>query len=576
MKGLKRENYSCVAIIPAAQADDGVMDRLRLLRISGVKIWVITDDAAFFSTLQSSLGGFHSEIHLAEGIRLSHAMEFDGALSKASHKILRKLDKISAFNYNQFILEHEEISANIMVAAGAGTGKTTSMVSRISYLIFRHNLDGHALPDAIFMLTFSKSAAAHMKTKLAAYFRDYFALTRDEAALALERAVGRMRIDTIHALARRLLNVEVVDTNQIKFDFLGRALEEYGGEQAEGLQEHLFYLLSQMRRKNIDPEDENLDWGKPSDPVFHEMMLAALRRAARDTRRHLAASRKAGLDDLIPLALNSPIAPEENPPQYVFVDEFQDSDNTQIALIQRLRELYGFKLFVVGDIKQCIYRFRGADSTAFETLAGSARGFNLHYLNKNYRSDRRLLDELNGHFSLWGAFGLLEYKRRDRLVGLRDLGETAPVTAIAESAENGLISALAALDSEDIAILVRKNHQVERIKKMLAAKGMAFGDKITIMTIHKAKGLEFDIVILPHLPNIFKQKSRTYETEISMHDKYISYSIEINFELFTNNHHEMFKKIEAKERQAEEARILYVATTRAKRRLIHFGEFPAP
>ncbi|MEM5644026.1 UvrD-helicase domain-containing protein [Bacillus toyonensis] len=55
--------------------------------------------------------------------------------------------------------------------------------------------------------------------------------------------------------------------------------------------------------------------------------------------------------------------------KYLFVDEFQDSDNTQIELVASLQNQLKYHLFVVGDIKQSIYRFRGADYTSFTRLA---------------------------------------------------------------------------------------------------------------------------------------------------------------------------------------------------------------
>ncbi|WP_287224491.1 UvrD-helicase domain-containing protein [Oscillibacter sp.] len=50
----------------------------------------------------------------------------------------------------------------------------------------------------------------------------------------------------------------------------------------------------------------------------------------------------------------------ENVRQFMFVDEFQDTDDTQIEILMTLANFLDYKLFVVGDIKQCIYRFRGA------------------------------------------------------------------------------------------------------------------------------------------------------------------------------------------------------------------------
>ena len=54
--------------------------------------------------------------------------------------------------------------------------------------------------------------------------------------------------------------------------------------------------------------------------------------------------------------------------KYLFIDEFQDSDLSQIMVAALLVKLMGAKLFVVGDVKQSIYRFRGATDQSFDIL----------------------------------------------------------------------------------------------------------------------------------------------------------------------------------------------------------------
>ena len=55
--------------------------------------------------------------------------------------------------------------------------------------------------------------------------------------------------------------------------------------------------------------------------------------------------------------------------KYLFIDEFQDTDDVQIDSFLKLQEwVSGLNLFVVGDIKQSIYRFRGATDSAFERV----------------------------------------------------------------------------------------------------------------------------------------------------------------------------------------------------------------
>ena len=54
--------------------------------------------------------------------------------------------------------------------------------------------------------------------------------------------------------------------------------------------------------------------------------------------------------------------------KYLFIDEYQDTDDVQIELMKNFQDILGFNFLVVGDIKQCIYRFRGAEDKAFDIL----------------------------------------------------------------------------------------------------------------------------------------------------------------------------------------------------------------
>ena len=72
---------------------------------------------------------------------------------------------------------------------------------------------------------------------------------------------------------------------------------------------------------------------------------------------------------LVPAAkavLGSSPVPQAKAYRHLFVDEFQDTDAGQMELILDVRQIVGARLFVVGDVKQGIYRFRGAEGNAFK------------------------------------------------------------------------------------------------------------------------------------------------------------------------------------------------------------------
>ena len=163
----------------------------------------------------------------------------------------------------------------------------------------------------------------------------------------------------------------------------------------------------------------------------------------------------------------------------MFVDEYQDTDDVQINLMKQFQDVLGFNLFVVGDIKQCIYRFRGAEDKAFDILQRDRKKFIEESLNKNYRSDRKLLDEYHDIFANWNDKDKsLEYdKEKDKLTGVKSFSKDKNlieniVVDTPEDIERELINKIRYCKEnlsrdESVAILVRENNQIEEIKRMV-------------------------------------------------------------------------------------------------------------
>ena len=97
--------------------------------------------------------------------------------------------------------------------------------------------------------------------------------------------------------------------------------------------------------------------------------------------------------------------------------------------------------------------------------------------------------------------------------------------------------------------------------------------KIVCTTVHKAKGLEYHTVILPYMVVVSEGKKHKGNTDIIALGNRIGYSVKTDrFNAITNSHYQAFKAEEAADRRDEEARILYVAMTRAKQRFIYFDD----
>lgn len=134
----------------------------------------------------------------------------EGICSQEEAGVIEKLAAATNFNYQQYLVEHADIHNNTLVEAGAGTGKTFSMVSRIAYLCNK-KMDAVAnIADEVATVTFTNDAANNMKVRLKQMFINYFILTGNARYLKFIEDVDRAHISTIHSFALDILRGEVL------------------------------------------------------------------------------------------------------------------------------------------------------------------------------------------------------------------------------------------------------------------------------------------------------------------------------------------------------------------------------
>ena len=371
--------------------------------------------------------------------------------------ILNAICERVSFNFNQYKIEHASIDKNIVVKAGAGTGKTFSMISRISYLCHASVVSHVAVPaDEIAMLTFTDDAANNMKSRLKAQFKNYYILTKDVRYLDNVSNIERMQISTIHSFAKEIMkNTSLplgvgADFNTVNGDFerakiLRRVLNEYLAKKHQedpsfafsfgippyDLQKFLLRFIDVMQNKGFDitkatPED----LGQPNiyDEYINELLLEVAKKAETEYERFLIENNQISLKKYI-IYLNKCITDQTfNKTLYsyrfVFIDEFQDVDDAQIVAFQELQKRLDFRLFIVGDLKQSIYRFRGATMDAFTKMCCNTEEWLEYTLNKNYRSDKRLLAGFEPVFERLAENDFLIYdKNKDILTGVKENSE---------------------------------------------------------------------------------------------------------------------------------------------------------
>ncbi|MGL4403558.1 MAG: UvrD-helicase domain-containing protein, partial [Fusobacteriaceae bacterium] len=126
---------------------------------------------------------------------------YDGKLSEKEIENL-KAGKFREFNWEQFQVVHAPREGNLMIKAGAGTGKTHVMMDRIMYLIEK---GGVKLSDII-MITFTNESTEEMKERLKNKFLGLFHATKNIKYLDYAEDTGKMQISTIHSFFKKILS----------------------------------------------------------------------------------------------------------------------------------------------------------------------------------------------------------------------------------------------------------------------------------------------------------------------------------------------------------------------------------
>ncbi|HEY1151960.1 MAG TPA: UvrD-helicase domain-containing protein, partial [Pseudoduganella sp.] len=276
-------------------------------------------------------------------------------------------------------------SQNALILAGAGSGKTRVLTTRIAWLI----QTGQVSPSGILAVTFTNKAAKEMLSRLSAM---------------LPINTRGMWIGTFHGLCNRLLRTHYRDA----------ALPQTF--QILDTQDQLSMIKRLLKANNIDDEkfppktvmyfiNNNKDQGLRASQV--EAYDAMERKLVELYQLYDDQCQREGVVDFAELLLRTYELLSRNQPlrehyqqrfRHILVDEFQDTNNLQYAwlkLIAGHNSQFGGALFAVGDDDQSIYAFRGANVGNMQAFESEFQVKNLIKLEQNYRSHGHILDAAN-------------------------------------------------------------------------------------------------------------------------------------------------------------------------------------
>jgi superfamily I DNA/RNA helicase/Zn-dependent peptidase ImmA (M78 family)/CRISPR/Cas system-associated exonuclease Cas4 (RecB family) len=389
-----------------------------------------------------------------------------------------------------------EANAPALVVAGPGTGKTSTLVARVAYLVRQCGV----APERILALTFSNKAANEMRERLM-----HLLLAPDPSSgAAVADLRGLPTVSTIHAfcgdLLRRYaplagLRPDFRLVSETDGYFLLRnlsaelALNHYQPLSAPAL--HFPTLLGAISRAK-----DELAGPERYAAVAHTLSEAAdspeAREAAEKSREvaSIYSAYQAALDargdadfgDLIRLAVRllreqpDVLAAVHGQYQHILVDEFQDINRAMGVLLRTLASDES-RLWAVGDANQAIYRFRGASPANLARFNVEYPAAQVHTLQQNYRSVPAVLDAAAGV-----AAAFLERDEARPLAPARASADGPALTLASADDEVGEMAGLAAAirahaddgrPLRDQVVLCRTRRQCQRVAAALADMGIA-------------------------------------------------------------------------------------------------------
>jgi ATP-dependent DNA helicase UvrD/PcrA len=356
-----------------------------------------------------------------------------------------------------------QIEGPLLILAGAGSGKTRVITSRIAYLVG----EGHAEPPEVLAVTFTNKAAEEMRARV-------------ENLLGSD--CSGMWVSTFHSLCARLLRREapaiglsrdfVIYDSSDQLTVVKQALKDLHIDDSFVQPRVALSRISHAKNRMEGPDAiaASASWN-PRD--------AQLAKVYEYYQRALKDSNALDFDDLLLKTVELFEQSERVRSKYsqqfrfVMVDEYQDTNRPQYLLIRRLADVHR-NLCVVGDPDQSIYKWRGADLRNILDFERDFPEAKIVKLERNYRSTQIILDAASGVISqnrnrkdkhLW-----TNRKGGARITYFRGGDELEEADFITQTARKALADDVDAL----VAVLYRTNSQSRTIEDALMREGVAY------------------------------------------------------------------------------------------------------
>lgn len=441
-----------------------------------------------------------------------------------------------------------------LVVAGAGSGKTTTILGKILYLL----QSGFASPPEILVLSFTHDSATELRER---FLREYYQTFANQILLR-KSPPPDITIETFHSLALKLLRKLWPDfsvtTKEVDDEQPVLEIDDDLVSDSDELIMQTSIIHEFLDLHELDSSTLSLIANKFSSPDYSKLFLTVSEKYQKELSE-LLEKHQTTFSGLIKLAIRYLRSGQiKTQFRYIIVDEYQDLSALRQEFLHLLIESSQANLFAVGDDWQAIYGFSGSrvDFTLnFRKFWGD---FTLHRISKTYRFGPTLA-------RLSSSFIMQDHTQIRKQIQSQKEDSLEPVVEVCgESERLGLEVLTYYLKSlpENSSILLLGRFQIDRFrlahcsKFNLTSDGIEFYSrpdlKIRFLTVHQSKGLEADYVIL-----LNNRKAKlgfpAHVKDPPLKTELVKIAEELGLDQASIN---------------EERRLFYVAITRAKKQVI--------
>ena len=441
-----------------------------------------------------------------------------------------------------------------LVVAGAGSGKTTTILGKILYLL----QSGFASPPEILVLSFTHGSATELRER---FLREYYQAFAEQILLR-KSPPPNITIETFHSLALKLLrslwpNFSVT-TNEIDNE---QPVSEIADNVISGSDE-LTIQISIIREfldlHELEFETVTQIASKFSSEEYRKLFLTVFEQYQRELSE-LLGKHQTTFSGLIKLAIRYLRSDQiKTRFRYIIVDEYQDLSALRQEFLHLLVESSQANLFAVGDDWQAIYGFSGSrvDFTLnFRKFWGD---FSLHRISKTYRFGPTVA-------RLSSSFIMQDHTQIQKQIQSQKEDALEPVVEISGDSERLDLEVMTHYFESlprDSSILLLGRFQIDQFRLIHCSKfnltpdGIKFYPrpdlKIRFFTVHQSKGLEADYVIILNNREA-KLGFPAHVKDPPLKTELVKIAEELRLDQVSVN---------------EERRLFYVALTRAKKQVI--------